>query len=331
MFNVRSLLIKVAIAGALTALLPGMACAQASLSERISQLLKDAQKAETLRLYDRAIELYQNALKDDTIDGDKRRELLRLRAQLYERIEEVGKAEADLTAALKSEPVDPKLYGERGYFYLRQGRYPDALADFVSGTRLDPKNPLFSFGAGRAMVALRNDRGAIALYNDAIALSPKEGGPFIARAEAFVRMKMFAKAIADYDRAAKLHLKNRNDWFFIHLGRGYAQLQVEQYEGAARDLDEALDIMPNDRQTLVWRGFAREKLGDRDHALDDYEQAYRIAPDSGWVRTSLNRLRSQEASTGSTSASAGSTSASAGSTSASARSTSVSAASLAAN
>jgi len=58
------------------------------------------------------------------------------------------------------------------------------------------------------------------------------------------------------------------------------------------DLDQALRLVPKDLQALLWRGLAHERRGNIDRAIDDYEQAYRLAPRDNWVRLSLQRLRS---------------------------------------
>ena len=58
------------------------------------------------------------------------RQILLRRASLFESVIEYAMAEADLTAALEMQPPVASLYGDRGYFYMRRGRYGDALADF---------------------------------------------------------------------------------------------------------------------------------------------------------------------------------------------------------
>jgi tetratricopeptide (TPR) repeat protein len=266
--------------------------AQSTLSEKLTEILKEAQRAEAQRLYERAIELYQQVLNTGLSDAAQRRELLKLRAIAYERTNELIKAEIDLTDAINVEPVDPLAYADRGYFYLRRGRYPDALDDFVAGSRLAPKKAAFQYGAGRVLVAMRNDLGAVALYNEAISLDPRDGANYLARAEARIRLKQFDEATADYTRALKLRLKTVNDWFFAYLGRGYARLQRDQNDGAVQDFDEALRLIPKDLQALTWRGRAHERRGDIDQAIEDYERAHQLAPTDNWVRVSLQRLRS---------------------------------------
>jgi hypothetical protein len=57
-------------------------------------------------------------------------------------------------------------------------------------------------------------------------------------------------------------------------------------------MDAALAVEPNMARAVVWRGYARERLGQRDGALADYEAPLRVNPDDNWLRASIRRMRS---------------------------------------
>jgi tetratricopeptide (TPR) repeat protein len=67
---------------------------------------------------------------------------------------------------------------------------------------------------------------------------------------------------------------------------------LEDFDGAVRDLDYALEEEPNNLNALLYRGYAYERSGASDLALRDYERAFAASPDNLWVRTSLQRVRS---------------------------------------
>ena len=98
-------------------------------------------------------------------------------------------------------PGDATAYADRGYFYMRRGRYRDALGDFVTGSRLDPQNPLYLYAAARSLVAAGDLDGAVAFYTELIKAGPREGKLYLARAEAEVRLQRWPEALADYERA----------------------------------------------------------------------------------------------------------------------------------
>jgi len=90
--------------------------------------------------------------------GEARQTLLR-RAALYEAIKDYAKAETDLTAAVQLAPPAAELYATRGYFYMRRGRFPDALGDSSPARGSRPATRRLRFGAGRVQAALGNYGG----------------------------------------------------------------------------------------------------------------------------------------------------------------------------
>jgi tetratricopeptide (TPR) repeat protein len=265
--------------------------AQGSLSEKLTKQIYSAQKSETERQFDNAVKFYNQAL--GTADEAKvgKRELLTRRATLYEQIAEFEKAEADLTAALSVEPVDPLAYADRGYFYFRRNRYADALADFVAGWRMQPNAAMFRFAAGRVEAALGNFQRAIECYTDAARLDPADGRSILARAEAYVHLGQFDVARQDYGKALKVGFKRFSDKYYAYLGRGYVHLKLNAYDAAVSDFDDALRLDPDAANAMAWRGYANEKRGRNDLALVDYESAFRHGPNDLWVIAGLKRLR----------------------------------------
>jgi Tfp pilus assembly protein PilF len=78
----------------------------------------------------------------------------------------------------------------------------------------------------------------------------------------------------------------------VYFGRGYAGVFIGDFSGAVRDMDVALAERPEMINAIVWRGYAREKLGQRELALEDYEMAVRLKPQDAWIRSSIKRIRS---------------------------------------
>jgi tetratricopeptide (TPR) repeat protein len=260
-------------------------------TDQLSEQILAAQKAEADRHFGKAIDLYNEAMGRRRSVEDLR-VLLKKRAAVFEMVRQTTKAEADFTAALKVEPVDPTLYADRGYFYLRQQRFDSALADFATGSRLDPANPLFRFATGRVHAVMADYPGAIEWYNDALRLNRAYAIAILFRAEAYVHLERFREAKADYDAAVQFPFKRDDDRFFAFLGRGYVNMVLEDLDGAIADLDQALEVRPGDLHALLYRGYANERRGALNLALHDYERAFSLSPDNIWVRASLQRLRS---------------------------------------
>lgn len=287
----RCLRLGLVLGAALASSATAAGVAFAAVPDKLSQQILDAQKAQAERHFGKALDIYGRAITPGANDQDLRL-LLKKRALVFEQIRQTTKAEADFTAALGVEPIDPALYADRGYFYLRQSRYDKALADFVTGARIDPANPLFVFAAGRVRAAMEDYRGAIERYNAALLIDGKYAVAILSRAEAYVHLDMLQEAKEDYDKAMGLRFMREGDRFFAFLGRGYVNILLEDFDTAVQDLDQALDAEPSNLNALLYRGYAYERRGDDELALRDYERAFAASPDNVWVRTGLQRLRS---------------------------------------
>lgn len=278
---------------ALAALLLGDSAPTAaqSLSEKLSRQITEAHKAESSRNYESALRFYGAALDAPPSGGDELRRVLKMRARLFEQLEEYSEAERDLTEALGVAPLDPSVYVERGYFYMRRKRYDDALADFVAGSKLEPGNPVYRYASGRVENALGRYARAIENYDHALRLDPRYARAMLARAEANLNLGRHQIAHADYTRALAHALVRADDRFFALLGRGYVSLQLGEFAGAVADFDGALAINPNAFNALAWRGYAHERRGRPDLALGDYERASAYDPADGPMRANVRRLR----------------------------------------
>lgn len=283
-----------AIAAVATVVIAGAPVrAQSSLSEHLAATMSQAQNSDLHRRFGHALIDYGRDLEIDpgAGTGDARQTLLR-RAALYEAVKEFAKAEADLTAALQLPPPAAGLYAARGYYYMRRGRFADALADFLAGARIAPSNARLRFGAGRVQAALHNYAAAVGFYDEAIRLGRREPTFYVARAEAHIHLNRPRSAWADYDQALEIKLPRASDRYYAFLGRGYAALLLADYAGAIADFDRALAIDPHAINALLWRGYAREQGGQASLALDDYERAVTVDPNDRWARANLQRLRS---------------------------------------
>jgi tetratricopeptide (TPR) repeat protein len=264
------------------------------LSERLTDQILEMNKLDLARKLDAELDRRTREFyREPTVErANKLREMLKSRAATYESLEDFERAEVDYNALVDIKPISPTVYSDRGYFYMRQGRYGEAARDFVTGSRMAPAQSAFSYGVGRALSRLGNYSTAIDHYSEALRLAPRDSAPLLSRAEAYVQVGRYAEALADYNHALALGVRREGDRFFVYFGRGYANICVGDYEAAVRDMNVALSARPGMVNAVVWRGFAREKLGQREQALADYESALRSNPNDEWIRSSIKRVRS---------------------------------------
>jgi tetratricopeptide (TPR) repeat protein len=263
------------------------------LSERLTDQIWEMNKFDLIRKLDSELEQRKNALTQEaTVEhANNVRKLLKVRAGIYETLDDLDRAEVEYNDLIDVRPRDPTVYIDRGYFYMRQSRFDAAMHDFMAGSRLAPTQSAFSYGVGRALARMGDYAAAISQYDEAIRLAPGDSAPVLSRAEAYTQLGMYAQARADFDRVTALGTRHDADRFFVYFGRGYANIHLGDDDAAIRDLDVALSMRPRMVTALVWRGYARERLGQRQRALADYESALRVSPDDGWIRLSIRRLR----------------------------------------
>jgi tetratricopeptide (TPR) repeat protein len=171
-----------------------------ALGETGSKIQAEAKKADRAGAHDRAIELYSTALSDASTSDAGRRDILKARAYLNERVKQIDRALEDWTSAIAIEPVAPRLYASRGFFYLRQRRYDDALADFAKGAALDEKSPIYAYGVGELHFDRLQYADAVSAYTKAIALDGQHTTSYLGRGLAHLQQDNLRDAQADFER-----------------------------------------------------------------------------------------------------------------------------------
>jgi tetratricopeptide (TPR) repeat protein len=171
--------------------------------------------------------------------------------------------------------------GNRGAAFKLMGRYDEALADFDLAIELDPKNPQYRCQRGDALVRKRQFDEAIAAYSEALKLSPKNGWAFHGRGTANLAKGDGAAAAADFTQA----LRARPGELNILVLRGRAYLQQGSYLAAEADFAKALASpalkkrLPKERAAVLsLHAFALLKLGNAREAGPKAEEAVKLAP-----------------------------------------------------
>jgi tetratricopeptide (TPR) repeat protein len=114
---------------------------------------------------------------------------------------------------------------------------------------------------------------AIKDFNRAIDLSPKTSRLWIRRSRARQDLRDWHGAIIDLDQAIKLAPTGVSfRW------RGRLKLLENDYPGAIKDAEAALQRAPGNAEALTLRAVARAANGDFQLALSDYESALAQAP-----------------------------------------------------
>ena len=162
-----------------------------------------------------------------------------------------------------------------------------AVADFDRAARLLPRDTTVFNLRGTTKKSLGDLTGAMADFDRAIELNPRSIGALQNRASLHMANRDPRRALADYDAILALHPESQQTL----LARGWAKIELKDGAGAERDFSTLLKINPEHSSALMGRAKARETMGDPRGALEDYLSHYRRQPQTPEVQQTLKRLQ----------------------------------------
>jgi tetratricopeptide (TPR) repeat protein len=138
--------------------------------------------------------------------------------------------------------VRVQVFINRGNIYYTNGDANHAMADFNAAIQLDPKNSM-AF----------NNRGSV------------------------YQMKGDGKrAMADYNEAIRLDATNA----IAFRNRGVLYLGIADRDHAMADFNEAIRLDPKNAAAFLWRGVLYGSMGNTDSADADWNEAERLDPET---------------------------------------------------
>lgn len=165
-------------------------------------------------------------------------------------------------------------YRGRGWARLGLDRIDAAIDDFTAAVKRDPEDARSL--VGRAEGYRRREDRALALQDltAAARLEPTLAEAFIARGRLHGEMAAFAKAIADFDRAAALGGEpDAKHYAAAHAGRAAAHKMVGTYGAAIDDYTRAIELDGEEPRYNAGRGHAYLELGRLEEGIADLSRA----------------------------------------------------------
>jgi tetratricopeptide (TPR) repeat protein len=196
------------------------------------------------------------------------------RGYAYYEQEEYDQAITDYNSTLKLDPKYTLAYINRGLAYYEQGEYDQAIADYSSAIKLDPKFTYAYDNRGLAYSRKGEYDQAIADYSSAIKLDPKYKLAYNNRELAYKAKGEYDQAIADCSSAIKLDPK----YACAYKNRGYAYYEKGEYDQAIANYSSAIKLDPKYTNAYNLRGLAYYRKGEYDQAIDDYNSTLKLDP-----------------------------------------------------
>ncbi|NLA41822.1 MAG: tetratricopeptide repeat protein [Smithella sp.] len=168
--------------------------------------------------------------------------------------------------------LDAAEWFEKGYAAGTSGNYNEALASFNKAIELDPKDADAYNNRGIAYDNLGNHKQAIKDYNKAIELDPKNAKAYNNRGGAYGDLGNYKQAIKDYDKAIDLDPK----YAAAYYNRGIACRNLGNYNQAINDYNKAIELNPQYARAYTGRGIAYDELGNYKQAIADIKTAAKL-------------------------------------------------------
>lgn len=169
-------------------------------------------------------------------------ELYRLESLAYASMQELTKAEALLEEAQRKYPGEETLPETLAQIYMRAGQFTNMLAAVEQALKINPKNPK-------------------ALLN---------------KSAVCIELGMFAEAIPPLNQLLQTEPSNAA----ARLNRAIAQLRTGDLEGAKRDYEMLLELLPDPQKHTAHFGLAKiaERQNQPAEAIEHYEAYLDLVP-----------------------------------------------------
>ncbi len=191
----------------------------------------------------------------------------------------LAEAEEIYLDILKAEPTQSDALHLLGVIAYQSRNHERAVALMDQAIALTPHNPLYYCNRGNALRELKQPDAAVASFDTALALKPDYAEAYYNRGNALRDLKQLDAAVASYDKALTL----KPDYAEAYANRGVVRQELKQLETAIADYDKAIQFKPDYAEAYENRGHALQELQDLDAAVASYAQALQLKPDSEFL------------------------------------------------
>lgn len=139
------------------------------------------------------------------------------RATIYLNLEDTIRAIKDYSQAISFTPEEPEIYSKRAQIYYEQGKYNLADADYYKMISLDEGSVMGYMGIGRNANAQKHWEDALKQFDHVIRLASNYSSGYSFRADSYLGLKKYDKAIDDVITALSIDGDNKAFYLLQNL------------------------------------------------------------------------------------------------------------------
>ncbi len=200
----------------------------------------------------------------------------------------------ELLAESKISDVErAELLATRGRIHYQLGALQNALADYDQAIALDPKDSYSLYNRGLVYERLGDRGSAIVAYSDALELRPDDADAYVNRGLIYLDRSRYDEAVADFTRAHEL----RPDDPWAIANRGITFAWKKDSARAKQDFAKVRALDPTNPVMLRGEALLSLDAGDFDGTITRSTTALRFTPDDVWslgIRAEAYRRTGQE-------------------------------------
>lgn len=207
--------------------------------------------------------------------------------QAYIQLDDMETALHYLNQAIEQAPRLASPYAYRGFVYALSSKPDDAIKDCQQAMELAPDITLAHLGLGVAYATQSDAQQALEHFNRAVDITPVPFA-YLARGRFFLDQQDFERAIEDFEHVIAtdpaLTAQFAAEIASAYYNLGIAQLSHDESAPAVESFNRAIQLTPDDADTLAARGEAYYLQKEYPSALEDLNHALRLSvSDSAWV------------------------------------------------
>lgn len=170
----------------------------------------------------------------------------------------------------------------------QMGRYELSIATYKQVPRDHPDFHAAELGRAEALRRSANPQAAAEVLEQLVRDFPQHIAVHIDLGDLMRQQEDYAGAVKAYDRALELSPEGANNRWFLLYARAICHERLKNWDAAEADFRAALEIDPDQPQVLNYLGYSLvERQENLDEALSMIERAVAARPDSGYIVDSL--------------------------------------------